>query len=112
MKRVKIFFIFVVIIGIIPRCFPQLIEAKQLPLERKIISLDFKDVEIRDALRLISARTGINIVIDPDVKGKITARFEQPVPVLKALSILLSSVGCTFSREDNLIRVRKITPHL
>ena len=44
------------------------------------ISLDLKDADIKDVFRTISQLTGLNIVIDPEVRGTVTVQLED-VPV-------------------------------
>jgi len=108
MKRWVLFFLIgILVTGLIGFHFSAFVYAKEVPLEKRVVSFDFKDIDLKDAIKLISIRTGINVVIDPDVKGKVTARVEKPVPVLKALSAILSPYGFTYLREDGLIRVVK-----
>ena len=75
------------------------------------ISLDLKDTEIKDALRLISKISGINIVASDEVKGKITARL-QGVSLDQALSTILRSCGLGYIKEGDIIRVIKIEPEV
>jgi len=54
----------------------------------KLVSVEFKEVDLRDALRILSAKTGVNIIASPEVEGKVTARFErEDYPGGKQLSI-------------------------
>jgi hypothetical protein len=68
------------------------------------ISMDFKDADLLDVLRLISHKVGVNIVPGPAVKGIITLRLEN-VPWETALDVILKAQGYTYIKEDNLIRV-------
>jgi len=73
------------------------------------ICLDFTDVDLRDVLHAISLKTGLNIIIDPEVEGKVTASFPKPIPALKAIQIILKESGCTYQRlDDDVIKVTKI----
>src|ERR1700694_1686151 len=38
------------------------------------ISLDVKDADLRDILHTFAELTGLNMVIDPDVRGAVTVR--------------------------------------
>jgi len=109
MKLMKVFFISGVILSILLlwHFSPLTLQAKEVSLEKQLISLDFDNADLEDVLRSISAKCGINIMVDPDVKGKVTARFEKPIPLLKALSLILSPHGFDYTLEDGIIRVKK-----
>jgi MSHA biogenesis protein MshL len=47
-----------------------------------------------------------NIVIDPDVSGKVTAIFKN-LPLDKVLDILLGPLGLEYTIDDNILRVSK-----
>ena len=105
MRQMKFFFIAGLVLVVFVWCFSPGLSGKEIPVEKKLISLDFEDIELKDAIRLISVKTGINVIIDPEVKGKVSARFKRPIPVLKALSFILSPHGFDYIIEDNVIRV-------
>ncbi|MCD6575073.1 hypothetical protein J7K97_05295, partial [Candidatus Aerophobetes bacterium] len=108
MKRwIKLFFTIGLVLGVIMWCFSLGLSAREIPIEKKLVSFDFENIELEDAIRLISIKAGIDVLIEPGIKGKVTARFEKPVPVLYALSAILSPYGFTYSREGNIIRVMK-----
>ncbi|MBI2059667.1 MAG: type IV pilus secretin PilQ [Nitrospirae bacterium] len=56
------------------------------------ISLDFKEIDIDNVLRLLADVTGINIVADDDVQGKITIKLSD-VPADQALDVVLETKG-------------------
>ncbi|HWP34466.1 MAG TPA: type IV pilus secretin PilQ, partial [Thermodesulfobacteriota bacterium] len=68
------------------------------------ISLDFKDADITNILRLIAEISNLNIVAGDDVKGKITLRLVN-VPWDQALDIILESQGLGMVRTGNVIRI-------
>lgn len=68
------------------------------------ISLDLKDADIKDVFRTISELTGLNIVIDPDVKGTVTVRLEN-VPWDQALELILHQNGLGYILENNVMRI-------
>jgi type IV pilus assembly protein PilQ len=68
------------------------------------ISLDLKDADIKDVFRTISELTGLNIVIDPDVKGTVTVRLEN-VPWDQALELILKQNGLGYILENNVMRI-------
>lgn len=68
------------------------------------LSMDFKDVDINNLLRIIAEVSGQNIVSGEKVKGKVTVRLVD-VPWDVALDNILRINGFGFVREDNIIRV-------
>ncbi|HEX8947385.1 MAG TPA: type IV pilus secretin PilQ [Dissulfurispiraceae bacterium] len=70
----------------------------------KLISLDFQDADIIPILRLLSDVSGYNIVIHPDVKGKITMKLNN-VPWEQALDIILRTFNLEKVVEGNVIRI-------
>lgn len=74
----------------------------------KPISLDFKDIDVLDVFRLIAEVSGFNVVIDPDVKGKITIRLDN-VPWDQALDVILKNQGLDKEIEGNVMRIAYMT---
>ncbi len=72
----------------------------------KKISLDLMDADIRNVLRLISQLTSENIVLDPDVSGKVTLKVKD-VPWDQVLDMVLSMNGLGMERNQNVIIIGK-----
>ncbi len=68
------------------------------------ISLDFKDVEIDDVLRLIAEVSDLNIIAGDEVNGKVTIRLVD-VPWDQALDVILLTRGLGFVRVGNVLRI-------
>ncbi|MFA5388923.1 MAG: secretin N-terminal domain-containing protein [Candidatus Omnitrophota bacterium] len=68
------------------------------------ITMDFKDADINNVLRILSYKSGMNIVAGKDVTGLVTIRLTD-VPWEKALDVVLRTYGYTYEREGNVIRV-------
>lgn len=68
------------------------------------VSLDFSDADIRSVLRIISLKSGVNIVAGEEVSGPVTVRLVD-VPWEKALSVVLKTYGFAYERDGNIIRV-------
>jgi len=79
-----------------------LIDGKQYAGRR--ISLDFKDVEIADVLRLIAEVSDLNVIAGDEVKGKVTIRLID-VPWDQALDVVLLTKGLGFMRVGNVLRI-------
>ncbi|MBW2701031.1 MAG: type IV pilus secretin PilQ [Deltaproteobacteria bacterium] len=68
------------------------------------ISLDFKDADIHNILRLISEVAKLNIITSDKVKGSITVTMRN-VPWDQALDIILKTKGLGKVRHGNIVRV-------
>jgi len=70
----------------------------------KKVSLDFKNADILDVLRLVSEISRLNIVAGDDVKGSVTVRLIN-VPWDEALDVVLKSKSLGKERLGSIIRV-------
>lgn len=68
------------------------------------ISLDFKDVEVADVLRLIAEVSDLNVIAGDEVKGQVTIRLVD-VPWDQALDVILLTKGLGFVRIGNVLRI-------
>lgn len=82
--------------------------SEEEPVERKYsgrkLSLDFKDADIKNILRLIAEVSNLNIIAGDDVTGKVTMRLVD-VPWDQALEIILQSRNLGMTRVGNVIRI-------
>ncbi len=70
----------------------------------KKISLDFQDADIIPIFRLLGDISGYNMVVNPEVKGKITLKLIN-VPWDQALDIVLRTFHLAKIVDGNIIRV-------
>jgi type II secretory pathway component GspD/PulD (secretin) len=70
----------------------------------KTITLDVKDMEITDVIRMIADQSGLNIITSKNVKGLVTINL-QSIPVEKALDAILKVNNCGYIKEGNIIQV-------
>ena len=68
------------------------------------ISVNLKDVDLKDFFRLIHEISGLNIVIDPNVKGTLTLVLDN-VPWDQALDIVLKNNGLDKELDGNVLRI-------
>ncbi|MFH0811633.1 MAG: type IV pilus secretin PilQ, partial [Pseudomonadota bacterium] len=68
------------------------------------ISLDFKDADVRNILRLIADVSNLNIVAGDDVQGTVTVKLND-VPWDQALDVILLSNNLGKTLEGNILRV-------
>ena len=68
------------------------------------VTLDFKDADIKNVLRILSYKGGVNIVAGKGVEGPVTIRLTD-VPWEKALGVLLRTYDYGHERDGNIITV-------
>ncbi len=72
------------------------------------ISLDFRDGDLQDIFRLFSDISGLNVVVNPGVSGKVTLKLNE-VPWGRALELILKTNGLGCVLEDNVIRIARLS---
>ncbi|MGE5275433.1 MAG: type IV pilus secretin PilQ [Acidobacteriota bacterium] len=83
---------------------PRTIAESQSQFTGEPISLDLKDADIKDVFRTISELTGLNIVVDPEVRGTVTVKLDN-VPWDQALDLILKQNGLGYVLENNIMRI-------
>ena len=68
------------------------------------ISVNLKDVDLRDFFRLIHEISGLNVVLDPAVKGSLTIVLDE-VAWDQALDIVLQNNGLDKQLNGNVLRI-------
>ena len=81
-----------------------LVQSQSYEKEPELISLDIKGMDIRDVLKILSQKSGLNIVADKDVKGTIVL-YVKDVAVMDALNILVSTNDLAYELEGSLLRI-------
>jgi type IV pilus assembly protein PilQ len=71
------------------------------------ISVNLKDVDLKDFFRLIHEISGLNVVLDPDVKGSLTIVLDD-VPWDQALDIVLKNNNLSRQLEGNVLRIATV----
>lgn len=72
--------------------------------QEKTISLDVKDMDLTDVLRMIADQSGTNIIASKNVKGLVAINL-QDVSVETALDAILKVNNCAYVREGDIIQV-------
>jgi type IV pilus assembly protein PilQ len=110
-KNLKAFLILVFFVmqtvGVSELAFAQPQQDAQTLSAPENVTLDFKDADIQNVLKIISYKSGINIVSTPDVMGNVTIRL-MDVPWETALDIILKTYGFAYQRQENVILVTKM----
>jgi type IV pilus assembly protein PilQ len=68
------------------------------------LSLDFKDADINNLLRIIADVSGMNVIAGSDVQGKVTVRLVN-VEWQQALDVILKINNMGYEMDGNVIRV-------
>lgn len=72
-----------------------------------LIDLDFKSTDIRDVLRALASREGVNIYIDNEVSGPITISLTK-VTFIDALKIITQNNRLTYTHADKVYYIKPI----
>lgn len=71
------------------------------------VSLDFRDADIANVLKILSFKSGVNIVVGPEVTGLVTIQLHD-VPWKQALEVVLETYGYAFEQKGNIITVTTV----
>lgn len=83
---------------------PRVIAAEEERYSGEIISLKFKDADLRDVILFLAEFAGLNVVFDPDVRGTVSCNL-QDVPWDQALDIVLKQNKMGKTIEGNVLRI-------
>jgi type IV pilus assembly protein PilQ len=72
------------------------------------ISLDFKDGDLIDLFRLMSEISGLNIIVNPGISGKVSLSVKE-VPWDQALDLILKTQGLGYTVDGNVVRIAKLS---
>jgi type IV pilus assembly protein PilQ len=71
------------------------------------ISVNLKDVDLKDFFRLVHEISGLNVVLDPNVHGSLTIVLDD-VPWDQALDIVLKNNDLARELEGNVLRIATV----
>jgi MSHA type pilus biogenesis protein MshL len=83
---------------------PQKEEAKRVP--EKLFSFFARDASIQDVLLAFSREGDLNIVIDPEISGKVTVDLKR-VTLREALDAILFPLGWTYRIDGRFIQITR-----
>jgi type II secretory pathway component GspD/PulD (secretin) len=72
--------------------------------EGTISALDLRDIDIKDAVKLIAQKSGLNIAVGDSVQGRVTVYLEN-IPAREALATVLQLSHFAFEDNGGLIQV-------
>ncbi|MCX7726763.1 MAG: hypothetical protein N2053_07925 [Chitinispirillaceae bacterium] len=70
------------------------------------LSIDVKDTDIRDVIRMISKGYNLNILMDQDITGKVTLHLVD-VPIMEGLRSIAASNNLEVVKEGNVYYIKK-----
>jgi type IV pilus assembly protein PilQ len=93
----------------VPRLTPAVVAGQTvISTDRKYtgepISMSLKDTDVREVLRTFARLSGLNVVIQPGVRGSVTVELER-VPWDQALDQILKINGLGYELDGNIMRV-------
>jgi type IV pilus assembly protein PilQ len=77
------------------------------PKKSGLVSIDFRDADIKNVLKVLAYNSGVNIVAGPEVTGLVTIQLKD-VPWQKALEVVLSTYGYAYERRGDIIAVTTV----
>jgi MSHA biogenesis protein MshL len=72
----------------------------------KLYSLRVRDGEVQDVLLALAQESGENLVVDPEVRGRVTVNLNR-VTLEQALDAILGQLDFSYRREGSIIRISK-----
>jgi type IV pilus assembly protein PilQ len=110
--------VLLVILLLIPSLvFPSNVEKKEAPDAKKPvksedtrwtgerISVDFKDIDLRDFFLFIADFSGMNMILDPAVKGTLTIKLTD-VPWDQAMDLVCRQYGLGYEIDGKVYSVK------
>ena len=74
--------------------------------KERLYSLSYREAEVRDVLMAFSRESSYNIIVDPEVSGKVTVDLKK-VTLARALDSLIRPLGLDFKQEGRFIYIVK-----
>jgi type IV pilus secretin PilQ/predicted competence protein len=87
-----------------PQFAPQILTEQQVEYTGEILSLKFKDADLRDVILYLADFAGLNVVFDPEVRGVVTVDLKD-TPWDQALDIILRINKMGKTLEGNVLRI-------
>lgn len=86
---------------------PRVIQGGEEKYSGELISLKFKDADLRDVILFLADFAGLNVIFDPEVRGTVTCNLQE-VPWDQALDIVLRQNKMGKVIEGNVLRIAPV----
>ncbi|MGB3861516.1 MAG: type IV pilus secretin PilQ [Candidatus Aminicenantaceae bacterium] len=83
---------------------PQTVAEQQVLYSGEVLSLKFKDADLRDVILYLADFAGLNVVFDPEVRGMVTVDLKD-TPWDQALDLILKINKMGKTLEGNVLRI-------
>ncbi|HWP83696.1 MAG TPA: type IV pilus secretin PilQ, partial [Terriglobia bacterium] len=83
-------------------------QAEQQTFTGEPISLNLKDVDLKDFFRLMHEVSGLNVVLDPNVSGVVTIVLDE-VPWDQAMDVVMKNNGLEARTTGNVVRIARVS---
>lgn len=78
--------------------------AEKMPESDQQIDLNLRDVDLKDAFRALADVSGVNIIADSSVEGKVTVKLKD-VSFLKAMNLITKTNSLSYRVLDGVVIV-------
>ncbi len=68
------------------------------------VTLDFREADIKNVLKVLAYKAGVNIIAGPEVVGVVNIQLKN-LPWQKALDVILSTYGYSYEQRGSVIMV-------
>ncbi len=86
---------------------PQTISQKEEKFHGEVITLKFKDADLRDVINYLGEFAGLNVAHDPEVRGVVSCNLID-VPWDQALDLILKQNKMGRTLEGNILRIAPV----
>jgi len=101
--RFKILFLILISIPVLVQS--QINDIMNAKLKQNVTSMEFRDTDVKDLLRLMARQNALNIVLGPEIKGRVSVSLKN-VSVEDLLHSVLNSLGFHFLVDNNIILIK------
>lgn len=86
----------------------EIVEIKEIESspQSKYYSMELRNVDLKDLIRILAHDYKLNIIMDKNISGEVTASFKE-VTLNEALDSILYTHGYALKKEGNILRVTK-----
>ncbi len=91
--------------GVLPAVAPSVSALAPKTYTGEKIAFDFYKTDITNVIRIFQEVSGKNFAVDNDVSGRVTLKFDKPVPWDQAMALVLKMNRLGMTYEGDIIRI-------
>jgi type IV pilus assembly protein PilQ len=73
--------------------------------ESDVVVIDYNEADIKNVMRTLATRAGVNLILGDEVAGSVTVHLEG-VGYEEAMRLIVESKGFAFVKDKNVVRVK------